>query len=199
MRPAPTHATQRRLPRLDTPDGPVGGAANACRLLAFAAPAFSADTPAADGWCDWSGRADAEAQAQAVVDEVGKALAKNDPGLARALSENPRRVRLQGSPEIGQGLASDRKRLVNEVAAGEEKPWSLSEDESTLEFVTRLFAEAIKRAAPSLKDQDPVVQRCAIASVWRFPVQRAHGHLQGPERAGRHDVQLAARRRCGDC
>ena len=32
---------------LDTPDGPVGGAANACRLLAFASSAFSADTPVA--------------------------------------------------------------------------------------------------------------------------------------------------------
>ena len=34
--------------------------------------------------------------------------------------------------------------------------------------MTRLFAEAITRAAPSLKDQDPVVQRCAIASFGDF-------------------------------
>ena len=152
---------------LDTPDGPVGGAANACRLLAFASAAFSAETPAADGWCDWSGRADAEAQAQAVVDEVGKALAKNDPGLAkgtlaRILVACDCKVALKsakGSPAVTA--------LANEVA-GEEKPWSPAQDESTLEFVTRLFAEAIKRAAPSLKDQDPVVQRCAIASFGDF-------------------------------
>ena len=152
---------------LDTPDGPVGGAANACRLLAFASSAFSADTPAADGWCDWSGRADAEAQAASVLDEVGKALAKNDPGLAkgtlaRILVACDCKVALKsakGSPAVTA--------LANEVA-GEEKPWSPSQDESTLEFVTRLFAEAIKRAAPSLKDQDPVVQRCAIASFGDF-------------------------------
>jgi chemotaxis protein histidine kinase CheA len=152
---------------LDTPNGPVGGAANACRLLAFASSAFSAETPAADGWCDWSGRADAEAQAQAVVDEVGKALAKNDPGLAkgtlaRILVACDCKVALKsakGSPAVTA--------LANEVA-GEEKPWSPAQDESTLEFVTRLFAEAIKRAAPSLKDQDPVVQRCAIASFGDF-------------------------------
>ena len=152
---------------LDSPDGPVGGAANACRLLAFASSAFSADTPAADGWCDWSGRADAEAQAASVLDEVGKALAKNDPGLAkgtlaRILVACDCKVALKsakGSPAVTA--------LANEVA-GEEKPWTPAQDESTLEFVTRLFAEAIKRAAPSLKDQDPVVQRCAIASFGDF-------------------------------
>ena len=135
--------------------------------LAFASSAFSAETPAADGWFDRSGRADAEAQAASVLDEVGKALTKNDPGLAkgtlaRILVACDCKVALKsakGSPAVTA--------LANEVA-GEEKPWSPAPDESTLEFVTRLFAEAVKRAAPSLKDQDPVVQRCAIASFGDF-------------------------------
>ena len=53
------------------------------------------DTPAADGWCDWSGRADAEAQAASVLDEVGKALAKNDPGLAKGtLARNIPKIKI---------------------------------------------------------------------------------------------------------
>ena len=146
---------------LDSPEGPVGGAANACRLLAFASSAFSA-TPAADGWCDWSGRQDPEKQGKAVLDHVEQALAKNDPGLApgtvaRMLVACDCKIALKTAK--GTPLATA---LANEVS--EEKPWAPLKDESTLEFVTRLFAEAIKRAAPSLRDQDPVVQRCAVAA-----------------------------------